>query len=167
MKFQINKTINGQVVHRGMRPGAGAIFRETAPQCIMAIMYFEDEYYDVEYSGYGHTRDPAMDRMVKKFLHYFQDTIKEGNVSEVNNLYGNSFPKLTEQFFKTFHWPGEEDIAEYVADDPICTTGTSMPRCRVVPLLSRDSSPTTTFASPSTTSCLLTPLLTYSCPISG
>ena len=89
-------------------------------------MYSDDEYYDDEYSGYGHTGDPAMDRMeytvpdqVKKFLQYFQDMIKEGNVYEVNNLYENSFPKLTEQFFKTSPWPEAEDIAPYVADDPI------------------------------------------------
>jgi translation initiation factor 3 subunit L len=67
-----------------------------------------------------------MDRMeytvpdqVKKFLQYFQDMIKEGNVYEVNNLYENSFPKLTKQFFKTSPWPEAEDIAGYVADDPI------------------------------------------------
>merc|ERR1711915_428254 len=50
---------------------------------------------------------------------YFQDMIKEGNVYEVNNLYENSFPKLTEQFFKTSPWPEAEDVAPYVNDDPI------------------------------------------------
>ena len=93
----------------------------------MANMYSDDEYYDDKYSGYGHTGNPAMpmDRMeytvpepVKKFLQYFQDMIKEGNVYEINNLYENSFPKLTEQFFKTSPRPEAEDIAGYVADDP-------------------------------------------------
>ena len=91
----------------------------------MANMYSDNEYYD-EYSGHGHTGDPAMDRMeysvpepVKKFLQYFQEMIKEGNVYEVNNLYENSFPKLSEQFFKTSPWPEAEDIGGYVADDPI------------------------------------------------
>ena len=41
-----------------------------------------------------------MPEQVKKFLQYFQDMIKEGNVYEVNSLYENSFPKLTEQYFK-------------------------------------------------------------------
>ena len=45
--------------------------------------------------------------------------IKEGNVYEVNNLYENSFPKLTDQYFKTSPWPEAEDIAPYVSDDPI------------------------------------------------
>ena len=37
--------------------------------------------------------------------------IKEGNVYEVNNLYENSFPELTDQYFKTSPWPEAEDIA--------------------------------------------------------
>jgi len=90
-------------------------------------MYSDDEYgYEDEYSGYGHTGDPTLDRMefalpeqVKKFLQYFQDMIKEGNVYEVNNLYENSFPKLTDQFFKASPWPEAEDVSPYVNDDPI------------------------------------------------
>ena len=89
-------------------------------------MYSDDDIYEDEYSGYGHTGDPVQDRLdyavpdqVKKFLQYFQDMIKEGNVYEVNNLYENSFPKLTDQYFKTSPWPEAEDIAPYVSDDPI------------------------------------------------
>ena len=70
------------------------------------MSYSDDDYYDDEY-GYGHTGDPNLDRLeyalpeqVKKFLQYFQDMIKEGNVFEVNNLYENIFPKLTDQYFK-------------------------------------------------------------------
>ena len=89
-------------------------------------MYSDDDYYEDEYSGYGHTGDPVQDRLdyavpdqVKKFLQYFQDMIKEGNVYEVNNLYENSFPKLTEQYFKSSPWPEAEEVAPYVNDDPI------------------------------------------------
>ena len=62
-------------------------------------MYSDDDYYEEEYSGYGHTGDPNLDRwdlrkslfnssinltrldyavpeQVKKFLQYFQDMIK-------------------------------------------------------------------------------------------
>jgi translation initiation factor 3 subunit L len=82
-------------------------------------------YSDDEYSSFGHTGDPTMDRTkyfpepVKKFHQYFQDMIKEGNAYEINNLYENNFPKLTEHFFKTSTWPEGEDIACYVADAPI------------------------------------------------
>ena len=41
-------------------------------------MYSDDDMYEDEYSGYGHTGDPVQDRLdyavpdqVKKFLQYF------------------------------------------------------------------------------------------------
>ena len=86
-------------------------------------MYSDDEFYEDEYSGYGHSGDPAHDRLdmvpdqVKKFLQYFQDMIREGDVMQVNHLYENSFPKLTEQYYKTSAWPEAEEIAPYVNDD--------------------------------------------------
>jgi len=93
-------------------------------------MYSDDEYYDDGYGGSGHTGDPMRDmeyeriaytvpEQVKKFLQYFRDMITEGNVYEVNNMYENSFPKLTEQYFKSSPWPDAEDIAPHVEDDPI------------------------------------------------
>merc|ERR1711962_1506524 len=76
--------------------------------------------------GYGHTGDPNLDRLdyavpeqVKKFLQYFQDMIKEGNVYEVNNLYETSFPKLTDQYFKASPWPEAEDVAPYVDNNDL------------------------------------------------
>lgn len=89
-------------------------------------MYSDDEYYEDEYT-YGHGVD-NLDRdysriqydipePVKKFLQYFQEMIREGNIFEVNNLYETTFPKLTEQFFKASPWPEPEDILPYVTDD--------------------------------------------------
>lgn len=87
-------------------------------------MYSDDEYYEArdEYS-YGHGGD-NQDRIeydipdqVKKFLQYFQEMIKEGNIFEVNNLYETSFPKLTEQYYKASSWPEPDDILPYVTDD--------------------------------------------------
>jgi len=96
----------------------------------MSNMYSDDEYYEDEYSGYGggavgdmgaggRDLEYVIPEQVKKFLIYFQDMIKEGNVYEVNNLYENSFPKLTEQYFKTSPWPEAEDVGALVNDDPI------------------------------------------------
>ena len=93
-------------------------------------MYSDDEYYDDGYGGSGHTGDPMRDLeyeriaytvpdQVKKFIQYFRDMITEGNVYEVNNMYENSFPKLTEQYYKSSPWPDAEDIAPHVEDDPI------------------------------------------------
>ena len=54
---------------------------------------------------------------VKRFLTHFRDMIHENNAFEVASLYENSFPKLTEQFFKNSPWPESEVVSQYVQDD--------------------------------------------------
>ena len=89
------------------------------------------QYDEYEY----HTGDPMLDREyerqmsggggfheyipepVKNFLQVLRDNIAEGNTFEVANLYENSFPKLTEQFFKSSPWPEADVVASYVQDD--------------------------------------------------
>ena len=120
-----------------------------------------------------------------------QDMIKEGNVYEVNNLYENVFPKLTEQFFKTSPWPEAEEIAPYVNEDPIFLNlyrelyyrhiyarvqviliSDWMTQKKIisdwfreVPLFTRGLTPTTTTANSSTTFSLPRHLSTWSCLI--
>ncbi|XP_068085412.1 eukaryotic translation initiation factor 3 subunit L [Anabrus simplex] len=55
--------------------------------------------------------------VVKKFLLYFRDSIDEGALYEIQNLYENTFPKLTEQFFEKRPWPEDDDIAHIVDYD--------------------------------------------------
>ena len=54
---------------------------------------------------------------IKRFLSYFRDMINEGNTFEVANLYENSWPKLSEEYFKTSSWPEASEIASFVQDD--------------------------------------------------
>lgn len=94
---------------------------------------FDDYDYD-EYGGMGHTGDPMLDReferqystseayvpdAIKKFLSYFREMINEGNGYEVANLYENSWPKLTEEYFKSTPWPDADEIAPYVQKDSL------------------------------------------------
>ena len=94
-----------------------------------SLFMFQFEDYD-----YGHTGDPALDREferqysgnasfipdpIKKFLSYFRDMIKEGNGYEVANLYENTFPKLTEEYFKSSPWPEAEEVAPIVQEDQL------------------------------------------------
>lgn len=60
-----------------------------------------------------------MPEMVKKFLTYFRNVISEGLIFEIQNLYENSFPKLTEQYFEKRPWPDEEEVAKIVDNDPV------------------------------------------------
>jgi translation initiation factor 3 subunit L len=90
-----------------------------------------DEYGD--FGTGGHTGDPALDReiyerqqsafqvpdQIKRFVSYFKDMISESNSLEIQNLYENAWPKLTEQYFKTAAWPDAEEISGLVQDDEL------------------------------------------------
>lgn len=54
---------------------------------------------------------------MKKFLVFFRQCLHEGNAFEVANLYENTFPKLTEQYFKQSSWPEAEVVAPLVDND--------------------------------------------------
>ena len=104
---------------------------------LLNIIIAPFQYDDYDY----HTGDPMLDREyerqmsgqngkgadfnayipepVKKFLVDLRENIAEGNTFEVANLYENSFPKLTEQFFKSSPWPEAETVSPYVQDDPL------------------------------------------------
>lgn len=97
---------------------------------IKTIFYFQA--YEYSYGGdyEPHTGDPHLDieydrqyykmpEMVKKFLTYFRNVISEGLIFEIQNLYENSFPKLTEQYFEKRPWPDEEEVAKIVDNDPV------------------------------------------------
>lgn len=94
--------------------------------------------YDQEYNyqSYGefepHSGDPILDleyerqsystvkvpEVVEKFLLYFRNSINEGLVNEIQNLYENDFPRLTEKFFESRPWPDEDELA-HIFDDGV------------------------------------------------
>lgn len=99
----------------------------------------EGEYdpYSYHESGYGlHTGDPREDleyekrygqshkiqEPVKNFLLYLQKAIHEVNVFEIQNLYENSYVKLTDRCFKTSPWPEATDVAVIVQNDGVFLT---------------------------------------------
>ncbi|RVE54101.1 hypothetical protein evm_001224 [Chilo suppressalis] len=97
-------------------------------------MYSSDDYNEGGYESYGdyepHTGDPQYDLeydrsyykmpdMVKKFLVYFRNMINEGVTYEILNLYENTFPKLTEQYFENTPWPDENEVGPVVDNDHV------------------------------------------------
>ncbi|VVC96168.1 eukaryotic translation initiation factor 3 subunit L [Leptidea sinapis] len=98
-------------------------------------MYSSDDYNEGGYESYGdyepHTGDPQYDlefdrssyyqmpELVKKFLVYFRNMINEGVTYEILNLYENTFPKLTEQYFENTPWPDEKEVAPLVDNDQV------------------------------------------------
>lgn len=97
-------------------------------------MDYNDEYTD-EYDSYGYHGAHDMDmhgdmdyerqvaetykvpEVVRNFLIFLQKAINEGNVYDLQNMYENSYVKLTDRFYKTTPWPLAKDIASIVHDD--------------------------------------------------
>lgn len=57
--------------------------------------------------------------VVKKFLVYLRNCINEGMIFEIQNLYENTFPKLSEQLFEKSPWPIDSAIAPLVDNDHV------------------------------------------------
>ncbi|KAL9699316.1 hypothetical protein quinque_002757 [Culex quinquefasciatus] len=71
-------------------------------------MYSNDDYAEGGYEEYGYemAADDGYDRV-----------IKGGVVYEIQNLYENTFPKLSEQHFEKKAWPSEDEVAHLVDND--------------------------------------------------
>lgn len=87
------------------------------------------QYY---YDNDGHTGDPNLDMeyernsvaatipdVVKKFIPYFRSVINQGVIFEIQNLYENTWPKLSEQYYDKSSWPSEEEILPYIDNDEV------------------------------------------------
>ncbi|XP_071450275.1 eukaryotic translation initiation factor 3 subunit L [Hetaerina americana] len=75
-----------------------------------------DPYADIEYDR----QYSSIPEVVKKFLIYFRNIIhEEGTMFEIQNVYENSFPKLTEQYFDKRPWPSEEEVERLVDNDQV------------------------------------------------
>lgn len=70
---------------------------------------------EVEYERYYPAKVPEL---VKNFIVYFRSVISDGAIFEIQNLYENTYPKLSEQYYEKLAWPKEEDIRGFVNDDP-------------------------------------------------
>lgn len=56
---------------------------------------------------------------VKNFIPYFRSVINEGVIFEIQNLYENTWPKLSEQYYDKSSWPSEEEILPYIENDEV------------------------------------------------
>lgn len=90
--------------------------------------YVSTEYYD----DYGHTGDPHLDleyergfysnkmpENVKHFLLNFCQAIKEGVIFDIQTMYENTFPQLSDHHFDKVAWPDEQEVAALVGQDKV------------------------------------------------
>ena len=90
------------------------------------IFWLQYEDYGVEYDQYDEHYDDVgrgggqgnyIQSEVKKFLQYFYEIFTKGDSFELTKLYEQTFPKLTESFFKTQPWPEVEELLSFLPDD--------------------------------------------------
>ncbi|KAG0730135.1 Eukaryotic translation initiation factor 3 subunit L [Chionoecetes opilio] len=62
-----------------------------------------------EFREGGHYPTYSIPEEVKKYITYFRDAIRDGNVYDVPSLYID-FNRLTEEYYKTQSWPEVEDL---------------------------------------------------------
>lgn len=60
-----------------------------------------------------------MPETVKNFLLNFSSAIKEGVLFDIQNMYENTFPQLSDHHFDKTSWPEEQDVAPLVNDDKV------------------------------------------------
>jgi len=100
--------------------------------------------YDEQYSEYDPRDDPHMmehhepERMslrrnpsgsdymlpdrVREFIVYFHMKLQEKNLYEISRIYEETWPMLTEQYFKEDPWPSAESISGLVDGNPLFIT---------------------------------------------
>ncbi|KAK2154394.1 hypothetical protein LSH36_269g04005 [Paralvinella palmiformis] len=86
-------------------------------------MYRESEDF-VEGSYREQYKQPRyiIPEVLKNFLTYFQKSIHEQNIYEIQNAYENGFNKLTDRFFKNSPWPDSDSVSLVVnnaAESPV------------------------------------------------
>ena len=54
---------------------------------------------------------------MRDFIVFFHKQVMTKNTYEIGSIYENSWPKLTERFYKEEPWPSSADIADLVGGD--------------------------------------------------
>lgn len=91
-------------------------------------MYSQADYYDPEYDefpvqesyddynnqGNNYYTANAMPEVVRQFISFLHESIENGNVYNIQNLYENTFPKLSETYFEKKEWPSEKEVGDVI-----------------------------------------------------
>lgn len=60
-----------------------------------------------------------MPENVKMFLLNFRSAIKDGVMFDIQNMYENTFPQLSDHHYDKTSWPNEQEVAELVDNDQV------------------------------------------------
>ncbi|XP_055382687.1 eukaryotic translation initiation factor 3 subunit L [Condylostylus longicornis] len=92
-------------------------------------MYSNDDYEQGYYDDYSNTMDSGMDSYersytkmpenVKHFLLNFRAAINDGAILDIQNMYENTFPQLSDHYFDKCSWPDEKEVMQLVEGDKL------------------------------------------------
>ena len=83
--------------------------------------YQAEEEYD-EYAQNGNYYANTIPDVVKNFLVFLQESIESRNVYNLQNLYENTFPKLSESYYDKKSWPEEKEVEAMLGKDELFMT---------------------------------------------
>lgn len=64
-------------------------------------------------------REANIPEVIKKFIPFFRNAISQGVIHEIQNLYENTWPKLSEQYYDKSAWPEESAVEKLIDGDEV------------------------------------------------
>lgn len=76
--------------------------------------YQTQEFEDYDNQSYYQASANAIPDVIKNFVLFLYESIESGNVYNIQNLYENTFPKLSETYFDKKEWPDGDEVQKLV-----------------------------------------------------
>jgi len=91
------------------------------PSARVSTMGGKDDSDDEKSSGDEKLppRAEAMPEAVDYFLGKLLTALETRNIAQIHKLYEDDFNKLSQEFFRTKHWPSVQSVSEQVSNDPL------------------------------------------------
>lgn len=74
------------------------------------------EEVDRPFYRYSAPSSSEVPDVIRQFIQYFHSAIKEGRLDDIQDLYENTFPKLSEDYYERNPWP-DENVISYLVDN--------------------------------------------------
>jgi translation initiation factor 3 subunit L len=84
--------------------------------------YQQQDFDDYESTNYYQSSQNTIPDVIKNFLLFLYESIESGNVYNIQNLYENTFPKLSETYFDKKEWPDGDEVQKIVERNELFMT---------------------------------------------
>lgn len=84
--------------------------------------YQQQDFEDYDSQNYYQNSQNTIPDVIKNFLLFLYESIESGNVYNIQNLYENTFPKLSETYFDKKEWPDGDEVQKIVERNELFMT---------------------------------------------